>query len=110
MRINNKVEIIVPTKIGFNDIDETTINFWKDYILAKYSRIVGGASVIKQEGAWIDDFNELIKEENYLVYCYVNNEYLDEVIELTKHLASDMRDKLEQDSVMYVVNGEAKFS
>lgn len=108
-KLSNKVGIIVPSTIGANTKgNEDTVKFNVRQVMKTLSEMFGGASTIKQEGAWVSEEHGLIVEENTLVYAYaeeLNDSILNKVLEVAEALGQAM----EQEAIAVEINNEMYF-
>lgn len=103
MKFNHKVGIIVPSKIGHEEVDNSQ---YVNDIMLELSAMFGGASAIEQTGAWISDIDGLVIEKNVLVYAYCNE--LSGAISEIRAIARALCEEMKQDAIMIEYDGQAE--
>jgi hypothetical protein len=74
-----------------------------DDALNTFSGMFGGATAIDENGAWVDDNGELIKEDVTIVYSFVQN-LNDKTIDNVVNYAGKIKKELSQSSVSIEIN------
>jgi len=106
--LDNVVKIYIPSTNGNDPITKDEHNAWVDKSMTKFSKMFGGATAVDGKGAWVDDNDNLIKEDVTIVYSFaqkLNNTSIDQVVEYAK----EVKESLHQSSVSVEVNGKMYF-
>jgi hypothetical protein len=106
--LDNVVKIYIPSTNGNQLINKEEHDAWVDKSMTKFSKMFGGATAVDGKGAWVDDNDNLIKEDVTIVYSFaqnLNNSSIDQVVEYAK----EIKDTLHQTSVSVEVNGKMYF-
>jgi hypothetical protein len=96
-----KVELYVPMN---NSEQEAVLQD----VFKRFCRKFGGATINPVLGGWIDDKQELVTDKIGIVYSYTSILMFGEKNWLKK-LAVEIREKLKEDAVTLVMDGEADF-
>jgi len=100
IELKNKLSVLVPSKIGTEQIDTTEI---VNALLSELSERYGGASITDLKGAWLSEQNGLITEDVKQVWAYSS----DSVQLIRQHgltIAKSLKKQLRQDSVAIEIN------
>ena len=92
MRLKHKVSVIVPSKIGENEVNNSK---YVHEVMKRLSNEFGGASSIEQKGAWVSDEDGLVIENNELVYAYCND--IEEGEKIAKELGLYIKVEMKQE-------------
>ncbi|TWE05994.1 uncharacterized protein DUF3574 [Neobacillus bataviensis] len=106
--LDNVVKIYIPSTNGNEHITKEEHDSWVDKSMTKFSKMFGGATAVDGKGAWVDDNDNLIKEDVTIVYSFaqkLNNSSIDQVVQYAK----EVKETLHQSSVSVEVNGKMYF-
>ena len=107
--LKNKVEIYVPSTYNGNRPARILQALKVKKIAKALASMFGGATATKAEGYYISDTKGLIKERQMIVFACCDDEGLIQYKEQVKHIASELRDEMKQESIAITINGEMAF-
>lgn len=107
--LKNKVEIYVPSTYDGNKPARIMQAFKVKKIAKALAAMFGGATATRAEGYYISDTKGLIKEKQMIVFACCDDAGLIQYKEQVKHLASELRDEMKQESIAITINGEMSF-
>ena len=90
-----KLSIYIPSAVESSEL-------WVNSVLRDLSRQVGGASMIRVEGCWLNAFEVLIAEPVAVVYTYVSSEQALAVSRYLEVTAKKIAVALHQEAVLVV--------
>ncbi|WP_256358463.1 DUF3574 domain-containing protein [Bacillus sp. sid0103] len=106
--LDNVVKIYIPSTNGSEPISKDEHDKWVDNAMTTFSKMFGGATAEDGKGAWVDEEDNLIKEDVTIVYSFaqkLNNSTIDDVVNYAKKI----KETLHQSSVSIEVNGKMYF-
>ncbi|MBV7508712.1 DUF3574 domain-containing protein [Bacillus sp. sid0103] len=98
----------MPSTNGSEPISKDEHDKWVDNAMTTFSKMFGGATAEDGKGAWVDEEDNLIKEDVTIVYSFaqkLNNSTIDDVVNYAKKI----KETLHQSSVSIEVNGKMYF-
>lgn len=102
--LEGQVTIYVPSTTGIDQ--ETDTQAFVDSFLTSLSKMFGGATAEKVQGAWVSDTKGLVKEGITKVYAFAEPTELDANLSAIIAQVKEMKDQLSQDAVGIEVNGK----
>lgn len=106
--LDDVVKIYIPSTNGGEPISKEEHEKWVDNAMTTFSKMFGGATAVDGNGAWVDEDDNLIKEDITIVYSFaqkLNNSNIDDVV----NYAKEIKETLHQSSVSIEVNGKMYF-
>jgi len=103
LTLENTVKIYIPSTIDVNQEADTSA--YKEEALKYFSKLFGGATSYKAQGAWVADNNDLVIEDVVIVESKTNAQDLAAQRENIIAFAERVKTELNQEAVSVEING-----